>query len=183
MVRINEGTQTAIATDLAGTLNYQVIKLDIGAAGASSAFTGTIPEIINLAHGTVTISNPTGTTVQFNNGTVDLFKAGTITSLQGGSIVVTNGTIASIPNIPGGTINLLSGGTVTRVEGGSIRITQGTVSLTDSLIPGPFNTISATYPDGTTEVYSYAYGTTSLGSVTVTYTDASKGSVSLVKNT
>ena len=41
VVTINEGTQSPIAVDLVGTTNYQTVKLDIGASGASSAFTGT----------------------------------------------------------------------------------------------------------------------------------------------
>lgn len=40
-IQINQGTQTAVATDLAGTLHYQIIKLDMGAAGTTNLFSGT----------------------------------------------------------------------------------------------------------------------------------------------
>ncbi len=52
-VLINQGTQTAIAIDSIGTVDYQVIKLDIGALGSSSPFTGSIPQVGTLSVGTV----------------------------------------------------------------------------------------------------------------------------------
>lgn len=39
-VLINQGTQTSIAADTVGTINYQIIKLDVGTAG-DSALLGT----------------------------------------------------------------------------------------------------------------------------------------------
>ena len=64
-VLINQGTQTAIAVDTVGTLNYQAIKLDMGTVGASNPFSGTLP----------------------------MLSAGTISKLEQGSINVTAGTI------------------------------------------------------------------------------------------
>lgn len=67
-VLVNEGTQSAIKVDVVGTSNYQIIKLDRGAAGVASLFTGTVDAVTNLA-------------------------GGTVGRVGGGSIVVTGGTI------------------------------------------------------------------------------------------
>jgi hypothetical protein len=69
---VNQGTQTAVATDTVGTIEYQKIKLDVGATGASSPFTGTLAAVTNLAGGTVTAVN-------------NLVK-GTVTRVEGGTI-------------------------------------------------------------------------------------------------
>jgi hypothetical protein len=53
-ILITEGTSLNVAADTVGTTNYQKVKLDIGAAGASSLFTGTLGAVTNLAGGTVT---------------------------------------------------------------------------------------------------------------------------------
>ena len=53
-VNITEGTQSAIATDAVGTVNYQTVKIDVGAAGASSLFTGTVKRVTDLLQGTIT---------------------------------------------------------------------------------------------------------------------------------
>jgi hypothetical protein len=72
---INQGSQAYVNFDQTGTVNTQVVIVD---------------------HGTVTTSNPTGTTVQFNDGTVDLLKAGTITKII--SIDDINNPITIFPN-------------------------------------------------------------------------------------
>ena len=41
-ITVTEGTQSNIATDKIGTVNYQIVKMDVGALGASSPFTGTV---------------------------------------------------------------------------------------------------------------------------------------------
>ena len=43
-----------------------------------------------------------------------------------------------------------------------------------------YDSIYATYPDGTTEVYTYQQGTTPVGTTTVTYLDTAKGSINSV---
>lgn len=48
------------------------------------------------------------------------------------------------------------------------------------LISLEYDNIAATYPDGTTEVYTYQSGTTPVGTTTVTYLDTNKGSLSAV---
>jgi acylphosphatase len=91
---------------------------------------GTInTQVIDLRQGTVTLSNPTGTTVQFNNGTIDLIRAGTITTL---------------PNIPGGTL-----GVVSNLANGSVKVTSGTVN-TGTINTGTINT--GTINAGTVDV-------------------------------
>lgn len=41
-ITVNEGTAKNVATDAVGTVNYQVIKVDVGTAGASSPWTGNV---------------------------------------------------------------------------------------------------------------------------------------------
>lgn len=119
---INNGTQSFIRfEDDGGTINTQVI---------------------DLRQGTVTLTNSIGTTVQFNNGTIDLLKAGTITKLEGGTLgLITRvgnvgtlevGTISSLPNIPGGTITRVS--TLGTLEVGTISALPNTPGGTLGLI-------------------------------------------------
>jgi hypothetical protein len=73
-VKINEGTATTIKTDTVGGIEYQVVKLDVGAAGASSLFTGTLSQVSKgtitaLGAGTIT----GGTLSNLNFGTVDTY--------------------------------------------------------------------------------------------------------------
>ena len=83
-----------------------------------------------------------------------------------------------------GTLDLLKAGTLNVVKDGTVSLLKsGTVKVIDSLAPYVYDTITAAYPSGSVEVYAYALGTTSLGSVSVTYTDATKGSISSVIKT
>ena len=154
IVNINQGTQTGIANDSVGGTMYQTIKLDIGTAGASSLFTGTIPSITSVGSvvgvgGTVqvnlvgtepiivevgTIAAGTINTGTINTGTINLLQAGTITKLEGGTITnLVSGTINSATVVlNSGTIDLLKLGTITRVEGGSIVVTAATVGVLNS---------------------------------------------------
>lgn len=66
----------------------------------------------------------------------------------------------------------------------------GAVYMEPTAIPGfnlpVYDYIAATYPDGTTEVFSYKAGGssgTAVGTLTVVYTDSTKGSVSTVTKT
>lgn len=43
-----------------------------------------------------------------------------------------------------------------------------------------YDNLVVTYPDGTTETYTYKSGTTSVGTTTLVYLDANKGSLSTV---
>ena len=122
---MNQGTQNFLRfEDDGGTINTQ---------------------IVDLRQGTVTLSNPTGTTVQFNNGTVDLLKAGTITTLPnipGGTITRVStlgtlevGTISSLPNTPGGTLGLVTRvGNVGTLEVGTISALPNTPGGTLGLV-------------------------------------------------
>ena len=65
---VNEGTQTTVYSDQLGGTEVPIVKLDVGAAGVSSAFTGTLGAVTNLV-------------------------GGTVTRIGGGSIVATGGTI------------------------------------------------------------------------------------------
>lgn len=155
-VSINEGTQTTIATDTVGTVNYQVIKLDVGSSGASSPFTGTIAAVSSLAAGSVAVTAGTVTAGTVNlvtrTGNVGTLEAGTITTLpnipggtitnlisgtinsatavlNSGTINVATAVITTLPNTPGGTLGLVSTvTTVSNVTNGSIVVTAGTVA-------------------------------------------------------
>lgn len=57
-------------------------------------------------------------------------------------------------------------------------------TVNNSLIQSKFDYIAATYPTGTTEVYTYKLGGASgtvVGTITVTYTDSTKALVSSVQ--
>ena len=76
---VSPGTGVTIRTDDVGGIQYPVAKIDVGADGLSSPFTGTLGAVTNLA-------------------------GGTVTRVNGGSIVVTAGTIGA-GTILAGTIN------------------------------------------------------------------------------
>lgn len=117
---MNEGTQEFIRfEDDGGTINTQIIDVRQGTITLSNP-TGTT---VTVDHGTITLSNPTGTTVQFNNGTVNLLHAGTITRLIDGTVRIPAGTITSVTDVAN-----LAKGTITRVEQGSIAVTAGTIT-------------------------------------------------------
>ena len=48
------------------------------------------------------------------------------------------------------------------------------------LVPDNYDTISATYPTSTQEVYAYSYQGVAQATVTVTYTDSTKENISTV---
>src|SRR3990167_6758959 len=76
-ISVNTGTAATIRTDDVGGVQYPVVKIDVGADGASSAFTGTLGAVTNLAAGTLT-----------------RLTAGTLTALGIGTISV--GTVLNI---------------------------------------------------------------------------------------
>lgn len=189
-ILINQGTQTAIANDTVGTVNYQVIKVDMGTTGVSNPFTGTLPSITNLEAGTITkieggtvqtnilsgtINSVAGGSIAITAGTVDLLKAGTINRLEQGSIQVTAGTMASVGTVPGvgvvTSITNLAAGTITRVEGGSIIMTAGTVAAhavtAATITAGTLtNLMSGTINSATVVINSATITTGTLGLVT-----------------
>jgi len=60
-VSINPGTITPIATDLVGTVNYQVVKLDMGSAGTTNLFAGVsnpLPVVLSSAIAGEDITTP-----------------------------------------------------------------------------------------------------------------------------
>ena len=122
-ILITEGTSTNIAADTVGTTNYQKVKLDIGAAGASSLFTGTLGAITNLAGGTITagtmdtisqaLPNNWQTTVTTGTSTLGTIKA----PIAGSAIYVTD----LIISVGAGTTDIVigDGGTSTPLIGTS----------------------------------------------------------------
>ena len=91
-ILVTQGTQSALPVDTIGTVNYPIVKLDVGALGATSAFTGTLGAVTNLAGGTIT-ALAKGTV---SAGTVDVLKVGTINT-------GTADTVSQFPPNPWGT--------------------------------------------------------------------------------
>lgn len=52
--------------------------------------------------------------------------------------------------------------------------------LSGAAIPS-WDNVAVTYPTGTTEVYNFKVGTTSVGTMTLTYSDSTKGSLTLAE--
>ena len=118
---VTQGTSTNLANDVVGTNIYPVSKIDIGAAGASSLFTGTLGAVTNLAGGTVGV---------LTSGTVD--TVGLLNANYFSTVVSTGtntfGTIKA--SVAGSAIYvtdlIVSVGSVTTLE-----IGDGTVGATD----------------------------------------------------
>lgn len=77
---VSAGTGVTLAADDIGGVYTPRIKLDVGADGLTSAFTGTLASITNLAAGTVTsVANlAAGTVTRLNGGTLTALGIGTI---------------------------------------------------------------------------------------------------------
>ena len=151
---INQGTQTSIASDAVGAVEYQKIKLDVGAAGASSLFTGTLGAVTNLAGGTITsLANIVkGTITKLEGGTLGVMAAGTLTAgtVQTYGLVHADyfSTVVSTGTVDLGTIKaavagsaiyitdmIISAGTATNVNiasGGTSTPIIGTLYFTDN---------------------------------------------------
>src|ERR1700721_1443434 len=84
-VGINIGSATSIASDLIGTVNYGISKIDISPIGASGA----------LFNGTVGINS----IPQVSVGTLPNLPQGTLGSIIG------IGSVSGLSNLPGGTLN------------------------------------------------------------------------------
>ena len=152
ILKINEGTGTPLQADLVGTVNYPTFKLDQGAAGAASLFTGTLGAVTNLAGGTVT---------SLVKGTI---STGTF-SMTTGTVAV--GTVDSVSQLPpnsfGTTVN-----TGTNVLG-TIRaaVAGSQIFVTDLIIAV-----------GSATNVEIASGGTSTGIVGTMYFNANSGIVS-----
>lgn len=133
-ITITEGTAKAIAADDVSDVFYQKIKLDMGADGLSSPFTGTITEITNVADGTVVVGTVPGIgvlslgTVKVTEGSAVL-KGGTITTILAG----TQELLGTVANLGKGTITKIEGGTIGNLASGSVVITDGTIGDMDTI--------------------------------------------------
>lgn len=116
---VNEGTQSAVAVDTVGTLDYGVVKLDVGATGVSSPFTGTLLETTTVstvaAVGQIHNAGTVAALPDLPGGTVDLVTTvttvGTVTgmgTLASVGVIHNAGTIAALPDLPGGTVDLVT---------------------------------------------------------------------------
>lgn len=127
-VGINEGTQTFIAVDAVGTVDYQVIKVDQGAAGVSSPFTGTVKAITNIAGGSISVT--TGTLA---GGTLTALGAGTITNGTTTPLGIFHpaefATVVSGTGTTTGTVKAAVSGSVIYVTGVVISAGTGTANV------------------------------------------------------
>jgi hypothetical protein len=144
-ITVDQGTQSPIYTENAGTVEIGAVKIDLSAAGTYgvSMFRGTIQQVNNLG----TIPNIPGGTIGVVSSVANL-AAGTVTKLEGGTLgLVTRvgnvgtlevGTITALPNTPGGTLGL-----VTRVSTiGTLEV--GTISSLPNLPQGSINVTAGT---------------------------------------
>lgn len=107
-VLINQGTQTAVAVDTVGTLNYQAVKIDVGGLGSTVPWQGTTSS--NILSGTLQQLSSVGT---ISRGTVD-----SVSQLPTNSF----GTIINTTSNSFGTI-------ISAISGSQIWITDITISV------------------------------------------------------
>ena len=130
-VNINQGTQTSINTTTVGTVETQVVRIDVGSGTASQQWRGLVTE----NGGTL---NRTGTVLNVNFGTFDTFyrhpdRFATVVSTGTNTL----GTIK--PAVSGSAIYvtdiIISAGTATNVEiasGGTSTPIMGTLHFSDN---------------------------------------------------
>ncbi len=145
-ILISEGTAKSIAADDVSSVYFQKVKIDIGADGVSSPYTGTTNELTNLVAGTIT---------KVEGGTIDVIADGTVVvgtvpgigvlalgtvKVTEGSAVVKAGTITTIlagtqellgtvANLAKGTLTAITAGTITQKAGTVTTILAGTQEL------------------------------------------------------
>jgi hypothetical protein len=121
---VNEGTMTDVFSDQVGGTEVPIVKLDVGAAGASSAFTGTLGAVTNIAAGSVKVTTGTvvstgtvfaqtlGTEVNPTNewtasGNLTGTATGTIKAAVSGSVIYVTSLIVSVES--SGRVSIASG--------------------------------------------------------------------------
>ena len=81
-------------------------------------------------------------------------------------------------------VNPATGAMYTEGAGGTFTVGGTVPVLTKNAIIGvAYDTINITYPTGTTEVYQYLSSSGTVGTVTTTYSDTTKGSITSVVRT
>jgi len=175
---VNAGTIGVVSsiTNLASGTVAQVTSVSNIASGTLAAVTS----VTNLASGTLAVvSSLTNGSVVMTNGTVasvgTVPGVGIVGNVNGGSIVITAGTISTQNTV--GTVGVLNAGSIVVTAG---TITAGTVKISDPLTPIAYDNIAVDYTDGTTETYVFNSGTVPQGTITLVYLDAAKGSLSTV---
>lgn len=139
-LQITQGTNSNIAFDAVGGTaagtNYQVVKIDMGGAAASSPFTGTLGAVTNLAGGT--INNGTfvanGGTVQINNVPIQApLTFGTLGTAGGSFFGTISGTSGA------GTKHYVTGFSIVQQSGTSdVRILTGSAIQGTGVITAGF---------------------------------------------
>ena len=140
--------------------NSTAVKVD--GSATTQPVSGTITA--NAGSGNFTVVQATGTNLH------TVVDSGNVTATISGT---PNVAVTSLPSIPAGS-NLI----------GSVSV-NGTANVlqTNTLVPYNYDNIAATYPTTTQEVYVYKTGLTTVATITVNYTDASKNSISSVVRT
>lgn len=149
-IGVDEATGAMYVKDLsgaAGTTNVQVLGGTVNRVQTVGA----------LELGTVTLTNPTGTTVQFNNGTVDTLRGGTLSVLENGTVDTqlqqyTNGDVNGTPKgflamwrqSGDNSVQAVADdnpipthvrlGTITKVEGGTLGLVTTVTNLSNGTI-------------------------------------------------
>lgn len=149
-IGVDEATGAMYVKDLsgaAGTTNVQILGGTVNR----------VQTVGTLELGTVTLTNPTGTTVQFNNGTVDTLRGGTLSVLENGTVDTqlqqyTNGDVNGTPKgflamwrqSGDNSVQAVADdnpipthvrlGTITKVEGGTLGLVTTVTNLSNGTI-------------------------------------------------
>lgn len=151
-ITVNEGTQSNILTDTAGTQEIGVVKIDLSAAGTyGSLWDG------KLQGGTINVST-ISSLPNIPGGTLTNLISGTINSA---TAVINSATISVLPNLPQGSIQITAGtitaGTITNLASGTINsatavINSATISVLPNLPQGSINVTAETITSGSVRI-------------------------------
>ena len=129
-IKINEGTQTTMASKENSSVQYPLVKLDVGSGTALQDFGGTITAVENLAGGTVDILTAgTVDTVGLRHADIFATVVSSGTSTLGTIKPLVSGSQIFVTDI------MVSAGTATNVEvgdGGTSTPIWGTIHLADN---------------------------------------------------
>jgi hypothetical protein len=147
-VTITQGTQTIVAADTVSGAQYQIVKLDTGAAGASSPFTGTLSSIpvVIPTYWSATVNTGTNTmgTIKAAVGAgTRIYVTDLIVSVGSASnVVIGDGTVTSIL---AGTFNFAANGGLTSNYKQPLMTSQGGTLVYQQSAGGPMCIVATGY--------------------------------------
>src|SRR3990167_4670674 len=138
-ISVNTGTATTIRTDDVDGVQYPVVKIDVGADGASSAFTGTLDAITNLAGGTLTaLGAGTVTAGTINRGTFQSIGTSIRHAAEFATAVTLTGTATGTLQVAvSGSVHYVTSAIVSVESAGRVTIASGTP--TSPILGGTMN--------------------------------------------